>query len=77
MNSLFDFDGAIGLALIFSVGMYMSSKLRRHVAEIKPLTPEMLPPPPDASMFRAAPTDTEQSQARIDATSEPQRLATG
>lgn len=49
------FDGALGLAAVFSVGMYLSVKLRAHVEMIKNLTPEMLPPIPDASMFRSAP----------------------
>jgi hypothetical protein len=53
------FDAAIGMALIFSVGTYLAAKLRRHIAEIKGLTPEMLPPPPDASMFRVVSKSSE------------------
>lgn len=67
-------DAAIGLTVIFSVGMYMSAKLRRHIAEIKALSPEMLPPLPDASMFRAASISNEQSQAQVHApATEPRR----
>lgn len=48
-------DGAIGLFTIFGIGTYMAAKLESHIAEIKGLTPEMLPPLPDASMFNTAP----------------------
>lgn len=47
-------DGAIGLALTFAVGMYISAKLRKHIRLVKGVTPEMLPPPPpDPSLFRS------------------------
>ena len=55
------FDPAVGLALIFSVGLYLSAKLRRHTNEIKALSPDALPPPPDPNMFRAAPAVQVQS----------------
>lgn len=45
------FDGAIGLAGIFSVSIYISSRLRRHVAALRGIAAEMLPPPPDQSLF--------------------------
>jgi hypothetical protein len=63
------FDAALGLTLVFAVGTYMSSKLRRHIEEIKGLTPAMLPPPPDASMFRAAPTSSRPGPAQANAIS--------
>lgn len=50
-------DAAIALALLFSVGMYISAKLQRHIEIIKGLRPEMLPPPPDASMFEISATE--------------------
>jgi len=47
-------DGAIGLALTFAVGLYISAKLRRHMKLVKGVTAEMLPPPPpDPSLFRS------------------------
>jgi hypothetical protein len=55
-------DSAIAMTLLFAVGMYMSAKLQRHIAIIKGLSPEMLPPPPDASMFEASATGTEPAE---------------
>ena len=47
-------DGAVGLALTFAVGMYISAKLRKHMKLVKGAAPEMLPPPPpDPSLFRS------------------------
>lgn len=66
------FDSAVGLAGIFTVGMYMSAKLRRHMELVKGLAPGMLPPPPDASMFRADLKGSEQSEARVEVTSTDQ-----
>ena len=48
------FDGGIGLIGTFSVGMYISAKLRRHLEAIKGSSPEMLPPPPDKMIFGSA-----------------------
>jgi hypothetical protein len=48
-------DGAIGLFIVFGIGTYLAAKLESHITEIKGLTPEMLPPLPDASMFDAVP----------------------
>jgi MFS family permease len=49
-------DGAVGLALTFAVGMYISAKLRKHMRAVKGVAPEMLPPPPpDPSLFRSEP----------------------
>lgn len=48
------FDGAVGLAGIFAVGMYMSAKLRKHVEHIKGISRDLLPPDPDPSLFAPA-----------------------
>jgi hypothetical protein len=45
-------DGAFGLAVTFGVGLYISAQLRRHMALVKGVAPEMLPPPPDPSFFQ-------------------------
>jgi hypothetical protein len=46
------FDGAIGLAAIYTVTLYISSKLRRHIEQVKGTNPDMLPPPPpDSRVF--------------------------
>jgi hypothetical protein len=47
------FDAGVGLAGTFVVGMYISTKLSRHVELIKASTPEMLPPPPDPNWYRS------------------------
>jgi hypothetical protein len=44
-------DGAVGLACTFGVGMYISAKLRRHVARVIESSGEMFPPPPDRDLF--------------------------
>jgi hypothetical protein len=47
------FDGAIGLAAIYTVTLYISSKLRRHIEQVRGTNPDMLPPPPpDSRIFR-------------------------
>ena len=47
-------DGALGLALTFSVGLYISAKLRRHMKFFAVMPPEMLPPsPPDPRVFQS------------------------
>ena len=45
------FDGAIGMAGIFGVTMFMSSKLKAHVKAVKGITPDQLPPLPDPKIF--------------------------
>ncbi len=42
-------DGAVGLAGLFGVTLYLSAKLRRHMQLAKGIE---LPPMPDANMFR-------------------------
>lgn len=49
-------DGALGLALTFAVGMYISAKLRKHMKAIEVTPSEMLPPLPDPNMFQTAPS---------------------
>lgn len=44
-------DGAVALAVIFSAGLYLSAKLRRHVELVRAESPEMLPPLPDKNLF--------------------------
>ncbi len=68
-------DGAVGLALTFAVGMYISAKLRRHMKLVKGVTPEMLPPPPpDPSMFRADAAQASPAPAEVE-TSPPTQLS--
>jgi hypothetical protein len=45
------FDGAIGLAILFGVTMYISITLKRHVAAVKGISPDQLPPLPDPKIF--------------------------
>lgn len=54
-------DGAFGLAVTFGVGLYISAKLRRHMALVKGVPAEMLPPPPDPSLFSTPATESEGS----------------
>jgi hypothetical protein len=54
-------DGGVGMTGIFAVGMYISAKLRNHVELIKGLSKDMLPPPPDANLFRQLPTEENQA----------------
>jgi len=42
-------DGAVGLAFLFGVTLYLSAKLRRHMQLVQGME---LPPVPHASMFR-------------------------
>ena len=42
-------DGAVGLACLFGVTLYLSAKLRKHMKSLQAM---VLPPVPDASMFR-------------------------
>lgn len=50
-------DGAIGMAALTGVTMYMSSKLKAHVKALQGVTPDQLPPLPDPNMF-SRPTET-------------------
>jgi hypothetical protein len=45
------FDGAIGLACLFGVTLYMSSKLKSHMQSVKGMES---PPVPDPGVFQAA-----------------------
>jgi hypothetical protein len=54
-------DGAFGLAVTFGVGLYISAKLRRHMALVKGVAPEMLPPPPDPNLFSSPAANSESS----------------
>lgn len=45
------FDGAIGMALVFGVMLYISAKVKQHVKAVKGITADQLPPLPDPSIF--------------------------
>ena len=59
-------DGAFGLAMTFTVGLYISAKLRRHMALVKGVAPEMLPPPPDPSLFSTPASEGETPAPPLD-----------
>ena len=59
-------DGAIGLALTFAVGLYISAKLRKHMKLVKGISPELLPPPPDPEMFRTNRAPTQPGPAEVE-----------
>ena len=44
-------DGAVGMALLFGVTMYVSAKVKKHVKALKGVTPDQLPPLPDPRVF--------------------------
>jgi len=44
-------DGAVGMAALFGVTMYVSAKVKKHVKELKGITPDRLPPLPDPEIF--------------------------
>lgn len=44
-------DGSFGMAFIFGVTMFISSKLKAHVKALKGITPDQLPPLPDPRIF--------------------------
>lgn len=56
------FDGGIGLTGTFAVGMYIAAKLRRHM-ELVGVSRDMLPPPPDASLFGSTPLGNQRTEA--------------
>lgn len=55
-------DGAFGMAGLFGVTMFISSKLKEHVKAVKGITPDELPPLPDPRIF-SRPIDTSTSPA--------------
>lgn len=65
-------DGAIGLALTFAVGLYISAKLRKHMKLVKGVPPEMLPPLPDPSMFRKDPVPTQSAPREVETSAKTQ-----
>ena len=56
-------DGAFGMAGLFGVTMFMSSKLKEHVKAVKGITPDQLPPLPDPKIF-SRPIETATSPAQ-------------
>jgi hypothetical protein len=56
------FDGAIGMAFLFGVTAFVSSKLKAHVKAVKGITPDQLPPLPDPRIF-SQPIETSASPA--------------
>jgi len=61
-------DGAIGMAFLFGVTMYVSSKLKAHVKAVKGVTPDQLPPLPDPRIF-SRPIESSTSPAQENAES--------
>ena len=59
-------DGGVGLAVTFSVGLYISARLRRHMKLVKGTAPELLPPLPDPRMFQADPGTAEPSPREVE-----------
>jgi hypothetical protein len=57
------FDGAIGMAALFGVTMFISSKLKAHVKAVKGITADQLPPLPDPKIF-SRPIETSTSPAQ-------------
>lgn len=57
------FDGAIGLAFLFGVTMYISHKVKAHVKAMQGVTPDQLPPLPDPRIF-SRPLETAASPAQ-------------
>lgn len=46
------FDGAIGMAGIFSVGIYINNKMSRYLQTLAGASPHAVPPLPDEKFFR-------------------------
>ena len=44
-------DGAVGMATLFGVTMYISAKVKKHVTALKGVTPDQLPLLPDPRIF--------------------------
>lgn len=57
------FDGAIGMGVLFGVTMYVSAKLKKHVEAVRGVSPELLPPLPDPSIF-SRPTESSTKSAQ-------------
>ena len=57
------FDGAFGTAALFGITLFISSKLKAHVRELKGVTPDQLPPLPDPTIF-SRPIETSTSPAQ-------------
>lgn len=56
-------DGAIGMAFLFGVTLFVSSKLKAHVKAVRGVRPDQLPPLPDPRIF-SQPIETSSSGAR-------------
>ena len=67
-------DGGVGLAVTFSVGLYISARLRKHMKLVKGTAPELLPPLPDPKMFQAEPGAAQASPPEVE-TSPPTQLS--
>jgi hypothetical protein len=57
------FDGAFGMAALFGVTLFISSKLKAHVKAVKGITSDQLPPLPDPKIF-SRPVETSTSPAQ-------------
>jgi hypothetical protein len=44
-------DGAVGMAALFGVTMYISAKVKKHAKVLEGVTPDQLPPLPDPRIF--------------------------
>jgi hypothetical protein len=65
-------DGGVGLAVTFSVGLYISARLRKHMKLVRGTAPELLPPPPDPRMFAADPVAAEPSPREVESSPKTQ-----
>jgi len=65
-------DGGVGLAVTFSVGLYISARLRKHMKLVRGTAPELLPPPPDPRMFEADPVAAEPSPREVESSPKTQ-----
>ena len=59
-------DSGLGLAGVFTIGMYLSAKLRTHVELIT--SRALLPPDPDPSLFGQSPLSDNQATLLTDST---------
>lgn len=57
-------DGAIGIAVLFGVTAYVSSKVNKHALAVKGITPDQLPPLPDPKIF-SRPLETTTPAAEV------------
>ena len=59
-------DGAIALASLFGVTMYISNKVQKHVEVVKGVDPDELPPLPDPEIFsRSTETTTSTTEETV------------